>query len=143
MNIDDLQEGKLIDVMDYMSKWSAAIITKVEDTKFQVVVEGGLEMEIIKEESKEVIAPFQTKSEKCSQDKIQKLKNRVKEGKEEEKQEGINVITHKKHAKGKRHQNNANNTSSTNHGHKNPTPPIEEPEKVDVSRVEMNLYRNH
>ena len=125
--MSDFYEGKLIDVMDYMSKWTNAIIIKVEEKKFEVVVEGGLEMEILKNESKGVTAPFQTKTDRLSPDKIQRLKDFLKEGKEEEKHEGRNVIT-KKANKGKRHQN-ANNTSTTNTA--NNTPPVE-PEKPEV-----------
>ena len=43
--------GKLIDVIDFMSKWTNAIVIKVDKNKkmMQVVVDGDLEMEITKE----------------------------------------------------------------------------------------------
>lgn len=44
--------GKLIDVVDYLSKWTNAIVTKVDKKKnmFQVVVDGDLEMEFTKDD---------------------------------------------------------------------------------------------
>jgi hypothetical protein len=43
--------GKLIDVVDFMSKWTNAIVIKVDKNKkmMEVVVDGDLEMEITKE----------------------------------------------------------------------------------------------
>lgn len=109
----------MIDVMDFMSKWTNAIVKKVDKTKIEVIVEGGLEMEIQKSEAKGMVSGFETKTGKCSPDKLRKLKNCINEEKEEEKQE---VIT-KKASKNKRHQQNA------------PTPPPpkeEESEKIEV-----------
>lgn len=106
--------------MDYMSKWTNAIVIKVEEKKFQVVVDGGLEMEFQEHEIKGVIAPFQSKN-KCSPERVQKLKRNVKNGKEEEKES--TVIT-KKQGKGKRHQpNNAPQNQPP------AQPVVEEPEK--------------
>ncbi len=117
-NIDKVTEGTMIDVMDFMSKWANAIVTKVEKDCIQVAVQGGLEMEIQKTEAKDVVAAFESKAGRCSPDKLRKLRNSVNEDKEEEKQE---VIT-KKVNKGKRHQNNQ----------PTPPPPVEEPEKPEV-----------
>lgn len=118
LNVEDVSEGKMIDVMDFMSKWASAIVTKVDKNSFEVVVEGGLQLEIQKNESSEMIAPFQSRTGRWSPDKIQRLKNYIKEGEEEEK-ELVNVIM-KKANKSKRHQNTVT------------TPTIEEPEKKEV-----------
>lgn len=42
--------GKLIDVVDYLSKWTNAIVTKLDKGKnmMQVVIDGDLEMEFTK-----------------------------------------------------------------------------------------------
>mmetsp|Transcript_33008 Transcript_33008/g.32360 ORF Transcript_33008/g.32360 Transcript_33008/m.32360 type:complete len:247 (-) Transcript_33008:846-1586(-) len=63
-NIQEVTEGTTIDVMDFMSKWANAIVTKVEKDKIQVIVEGGLEMEIQKSEASEVVARFESKAGK-------------------------------------------------------------------------------
>ena len=42
----EIEEGKMIDVINFMSKWVTAIVTKVGSNKFEVMVEGGLQMEI-------------------------------------------------------------------------------------------------
>ena len=47
---EDLEVGTLVDVVDYMSKWTNAIVTKAEDDWIQVVVDGDLEMELMKED---------------------------------------------------------------------------------------------
>lgn len=50
LNFDDMYVGKLIDVVDYLSKWTNAIVTNVDFEKemIQVVVDGDLEMEFTK-----------------------------------------------------------------------------------------------
>lgn len=122
LDVSEIREGKMIDVMDFMSKWANAIVIKVDSKKFEVVVEGGLQMEIQKDDSSGVIAIFQSKTGKCGPEKVQKLKNYVKEDMEEEK-ELTNVIM-KKGSKGKRHHNNVS------------TPTIEESEKIEV-RIQL------
>ena len=48
---EDMQQGKLIDVVDFMSKWTNAIVKRVDKNKkiMQVIMEGDFEMEITKE----------------------------------------------------------------------------------------------
>jgi F0F1-type ATP synthase epsilon subunit len=99
----------LVDVIDFTSKWTNAIVTKVEKEMVKVVVDGDLEIELSKVD---IIAPFESKAGECSNDKLQKLKDNMNENKHEEKHE--NIIT-KKVTKSKRH-------------HNIPTPPVvEEP----------------
>jgi F0F1-type ATP synthase epsilon subunit len=104
----------LVDVIDFTSKWTNAIVTKVEKEMVKVVVDGDLEIELSKVD---IIAPFESKAGECSSDKLQKLKDNMNENKSEEKHE--NIIT-KKVTKSKRHHNLP------------PPPVIEEPEKPEV-----------
>lgn len=50
LTFDDMYVGKLIDVVDYLSKWTNAIVTKLDKGKqmMQVVIDGDLEMEFAK-----------------------------------------------------------------------------------------------
>lgn len=94
----------------------------MEKDKIQVIVEGGLEMEIQKSEASEVVARFESKAGKWAPDKLDKLKKSANEDEEEKE-----VIT-KKANKGKRHQNNQ------------PTAPVEEPEKPEVRWFVLTRY---
>lgn len=104
--------GKLIDVVDYLSKWTNAIVTHLNKDKqlIKVVVDGDLEMEFTWGDiNSEIIAPFQSKTDPWSPDKIQKLKENLNSSSKEDKSD--NIIT-KKANKGKRHQANPNTSIS-------------------------------
>lgn len=45
-----MKVGMLIDWVDFMSKWTNAIVTKVQKDMIEVVVDGDLEIELLKED---------------------------------------------------------------------------------------------
>ena len=52
VKFEDMFVSKLIDVVDYMSKWRNAIVKKVDkkNEKITVVMESGLELELTKDD---------------------------------------------------------------------------------------------
>lgn len=50
LHFEDIYVGRLVDVIDFLSKWTNAIVTNVDKKKemIQIVVDGGLEMELTK-----------------------------------------------------------------------------------------------
>mmetsp|Transcript_32908 Transcript_32908/g.37689 ORF Transcript_32908/g.37689 Transcript_32908/m.37689 type:complete len:231 (+) Transcript_32908:484-1176(+) len=69
ITFEDMFVGKLIDAVDFLSKWTNAIVTRVDKKNgmITVIVDGNLEMQMKREDintkGEEIIAPFESKTE--------------------------------------------------------------------------------